>query len=99
LDLVWGFEFADEVVEIAIECLRLPRVDALKGCFCEIDALYDTLVDSVDAREDVTGGDRRMVRSLRTVPCQGRQVRLMESDFRELDVFGDAIVHLIYPGS
>jgi hypothetical protein len=64
-----GFEFADEVIEVAIECLRLPRLDALKGGFCKIDAIYDTLVDSVDAREDVAGGDRRMVRSLREVPC------------------------------
>jgi hypothetical protein len=92
-----GFEFADEVVEIAIECLRLPRVDMLKGGFCKTDALYDTLVNSVDAGEDVAGGDRRMVRSLRAVPCRGRRVKLMESGFRELDAFGDAVVHLICP--
>jgi hypothetical protein len=71
----------------------------LKGGFYEIDALYDILVNSVDAREDVARGDRRMVRSLRAVPCRGRQVRLMESGFRELDAFGDAVVHLIYPGN
>jgi hypothetical protein len=64
-----GFEFADEVVEVAIECLRLPGVDALKGGFCKIDALYDTLVNSVDAGEDVASGNSRMVRSLREVPC------------------------------
>jgi hypothetical protein len=61
--------FADEVVKIAIKCLRLPRVDALKGGLCEIDALYNTLVDTVNAGEDVAGGNRRMVRSLRVVPC------------------------------
>jgi hypothetical protein len=71
----------------------------LKGGFCEIDALYDNLVDLVDAGEDVVGGDKRMVRSLRVVPCRGRRVRLMESGFRELDAFGDAIVHLVYPGN
>jgi hypothetical protein len=71
LDLVWGFEFADEVIKIMIECLQLPGVDALKGGFCEIDALYDTLVDSVDAGEDIAGGNRRMVRSLRVIPCRG----------------------------
>jgi hypothetical protein len=47
-----------------IECLWLPGVDALKGGFYEIDALNDTLVDLVDAGEDVAGGDRRMARSL-----------------------------------
>jgi hypothetical protein len=60
------------------------------------------LVDSVDAGEDVAGGDRRMVRSLRVVPCRGHRVRLMESGFCELDAFGDVVVHLvvhlIYPG-
>jgi hypothetical protein len=55
------------------------------------------LVDSVDAGEDVAGGDRRMVRSLMAVPCRGCQVRLMESGFRELHAFDDAVVHLIYP--
>jgi hypothetical protein len=68
----------------------------MKDGFYKIEALYDTLVDSVDAEEDVAGGDRRMVRSLRAVPCRGCRVRLMESGFRELDAFGDAIVHLIY---
>jgi hypothetical protein len=67
--LAGGFEFADEVVEIAIECLQLPRAHALKGGFREIDALYDNLVDSFNAGEDVAGGGRRMVRSLRAVPC------------------------------
>jgi hypothetical protein len=57
------------------------------------------LVDSVNARKDVADGDRRMERSLRVVPCQGRRVRLMESNFRELDAFGDAVIHLIYPGN
>jgi hypothetical protein len=93
-----GFEFANEVVLVTIECLQHPGVDALKAGFCKIDALYDTLVDSVDAGEDVAGGDSRMVRSLKAVPCRGCWVRLMESDFRELDAFGDAVVHLIYPG-
>jgi hypothetical protein len=55
------------------------------------------LVDSVDAREDVAGGDRRMVRSLRVVPCRGLRVRLMQRGFCELDAFGDAVVLLIYP--
>jgi hypothetical protein len=64
-----------------------------------IDALYDTLVDSVDAGEDVAGGNRWMVRSLRAILCRGCRVRLMESGFRELDSFGDAIIHLIYPGN
>jgi hypothetical protein len=41
----------------------------LKGGFYEVDALYETFVNSVDAGEDVTGGDRRMVSSLREVPC------------------------------
>jgi hypothetical protein len=94
-----GFEFSDEVIKVAIECLRLPGVDALKGGFCEINALYDTLVDLVDAKEDVTSGNRKMVRSLRAVPCRGRRVRLMEIGFCELEVFGDAVVHLIYPGN
>jgi hypothetical protein len=97
--LVWGFEFADEVIKIAIECLLLPRVDALKGGFCEIDALYDTLLNSINAVEDVIGGDRRMVRSLKAVPCRGRRVRLMDIDFCKLDTFGDAIDHLIYSGN
>jgi hypothetical protein len=46
---------------------------------------------------DIIDGNRRMVRSLRAVPCHGRRVRLMESDFPELDAFVDAVVHLIYP--
>jgi nucleoside-diphosphate-sugar epimerase len=57
------------------------------------------LVDSVNAGEDVTGSDRRMVRSLRAVPCRGHRVKLMESDFREFDAFGDAVIHLISPGN
>jgi hypothetical protein len=56
------------------------------------------LVKSVDAGEDVAGGDRRMVRSLRAVPCRRRRVKLMESGFRDLDAFGDAVIHMIYPG-
>jgi hypothetical protein len=57
------------------------------------------LVDSVDTGEDVACGYRRMVRSLRAVPCRGCRVRLMESGFCKLDAFGDAIIHLIYPGN
>jgi hypothetical protein len=57
------------------------------------------LVDSVNAGEDVVSGDRRMVRSLRAVPCRGCRVGLMESGFRELDAFGNAVVHLIYPSN
>jgi hypothetical protein len=51
----------------------------LKGGFCKIDAVYDTLLDSIDAEEDVAGDDRRMVKCLRAVPCRGCRVRLMES--------------------
>jgi hypothetical protein len=70
----------------------------MKGGFCKIDAVYDTLVNSIDAGEDVAGGDRRMVRSLKAVPCRGRRVRLMESGFSELDAFNNVVVHLIYRG-
>jgi hypothetical protein len=94
-----GFEFADEVVEIVVELLRLPGVDTLKGGFCKTNAICNTFVYSMDIEEDVTGGDRMMTGSLRVVLGRGRGVITpLESVFRELDALGDIVIHTIYPG-
>jgi hypothetical protein len=86
LDLFWGFEFADEVVEIIVELLWTPRVDALKGGFCKTNAICNNFVYSMDAGEDVAGGGGTRTGSLRAVPGRGRQViTQLESVFCELD--------------
>jgi hypothetical protein len=79
------FEFADEVIEIIVEFLQLPKGDAVQDRFCKTNAIRDTLVDLMDAGEDVAGGDKKMMWSLKVVPGWGRRViRPLESVFREL---------------
>jgi hypothetical protein len=94
-----AFEFANEVVEIVVELLRLPGVDASHGRFCKTNAICNTFVYSMDAGEDVASCGRTMMGNLRAVPSRGRGVITpLESVFRELDALGDVVIHPIYPG-